>query len=140
MGADRLCCGLDAPARPPLTPKSFAEKLNTLTFTNGADQVVVAGLYAKTVRAALGAARRLDFADLGWGGDQLRQLSESLLLANNLEELQLRFNPCGDEGAIAIASALIAGGLPSLRVLGWRMLASVTRAARARGGGRSRAL
>jgi hypothetical protein len=103
--------------RPPSSPTAFAQLLTTKTFTNGADIDVVAGLYARTVIEALGHASTLDYADLGWTGEEVKDLAAALLLAENLEELQLRFNPCGDDGAIAIAAALATGALPSLRAL-----------------------
>ena len=52
---------------PPPTIAAFREKVKTLHFTNGADAPVVADLYEKMLRAALGGATQLAFMKAGWG-------------------------------------------------------------------------
>ena len=57
----------DGKVPPPPSIAAFREKVKTLHFTNGADKPVVAGLYEKMLRAALGGSKELNFMTAGWG-------------------------------------------------------------------------
>ena len=55
----------DGKVPPPPTIAAFREKVKTLHFSNGADKPVVAGLYEKMLRAALGGSTQLSFMTAG---------------------------------------------------------------------------
>ena len=83
---------LAAPLMPPPTIAAFREKVKTLHFTNGADKPVVAGLYEKMLRAALGGSKELNFMKAGWGDAEAVAFAESLPQCTRLKELNLSFN------------------------------------------------
>ena len=79
----------DGKVPPPPSIAAFREKVKTLHFTNGADKPVVAGLYEKMLRAALGGSTELSFDSAGWGDAEAVAFAESLPLCTRLEELNV---------------------------------------------------
>ena len=91
---------------PPPTIAEFREKVEKLHFTNGADAPVVADLYEKMLRSALGGATALSFHSAGWGDAEAEAFAGSLPLCTRLKELNL----CGNKevsaaGCMALARA-----------------------------------
>ena len=70
----------DGKVPPPPSIAAFREKVKTLHFTNGADKPVVAGLYEKMLRAALGGSTELTFMQAGWGDAEAVSFAENLPL------------------------------------------------------------
>ena len=56
----------------------FEALLSTLTFTNGSDRDVVAGLYWRTMEEGFGGLTELRFSGLGWGDAEVAELSATL--------------------------------------------------------------
>ena len=103
---------------PPPTIAAFREKVETLHFTNGADAPVVAGLYEKMLRAALGGATQLTFVNAGWGDAEAEAFAGSLPLCTRLKTLQLGGNKeISAAGWMALARALREGAAPELEML-----------------------
>ena len=108
----------DGKVPPPTTIAAFREKVKTLHFSNGADKPVVAGLYEKMLRAALGGSKELIFMKAGWGDAEAVAFAESLPLCTRLERLDLEGNnEIGNEGLTALARALADGAAPKLEKL-----------------------
>ena len=107
----------DGKVPPPTSIAAFREKVKTLHFSNGADKPVVAGLYEKMLRAALGGSTELSFMQAGWGDAEAVAFAESLPLCTRLEKLDLRYNKIGNEGLTALARALADGAAPKLEKL-----------------------
>ena len=107
----------DGKVPPPPTIAAFREKVKTLHFSNGADKPVVAGLYEKMLRAALGGSTELSFHQAGWGDAEAVAFAESLPLCTRLERLELKGNKIGNEGLTALARALDDGAAPKLKKL-----------------------
>ena len=98
---------------PPLHPEAFAAKLARKVFTNGkSDLEMVAGIYARTLDGALGGAAGLQFANCGWGDEEVKALAKVLPLARSATILNLSNNPkIGADGWRALAEAIAAGWL-----------------------------
>ena len=64
--------------RPPMAPSAFEALLSTLTFTNGSDRDVVAGLYRRTMEEGFGGLTELRYPDVGWGDAEVAELSATL--------------------------------------------------------------
>ena len=91
----------------PLRPDVVRHLLHTeKKFTTDADKEVVADLYESFFNDVAGSSTVLGFAYLDWTDKEIRDLAGSLRLFEKLEELWLRSNEIGDEGAVALAGAL----------------------------------
>ena len=101
---------------PPLHPEALAAKLARKVFTNGkSDLEMVAGIYARTLDGAFGGAEKLEFANCGWGDEEVKALARVLPLARSVTSLDLSFNTrIGYYGYCALAEAIEAGGAPRL--------------------------
>ena len=64
--------------RPPMAPSAFEALLSTLTFTNGSDRDVVAGLYRRTMEEGFGGLTELRYPNVGWGDAEWAELSATL--------------------------------------------------------------
>ena len=64
--------------RPPMAPLAFEALLSTLTFTNGSDREVVAGLYRRTMEEGFGGLTELRYPSVGWGDAEWAELSATL--------------------------------------------------------------
>ena len=70
---------------PPLHPEALAAKLARKVFTNGkSDLEMVAGIYARTLDGAFGGAEKLEFANCGWGDEEVKALAKVLPLARSV--------------------------------------------------------
>ena len=90
------------PLRPDVVRHLHTEK----KFTTDADKEVVADLYESFFNDVAGSSTVLGFPCLDWTDKEIRDLAGSLRLFEKLEELDLRGNEIGDEGAVALAGAL----------------------------------
>ena len=91
----------------PLRPDVVRHLLHTeKKFTTDADKAVVADLYESFFNDVAGSCTKLVFLYLDWTDKEIRDLAGSLRLFEKLEELDLRDNKIGDEGAVALAGAL----------------------------------
>ena len=103
---------------PPPSIRAFREKVPTLHFTNGADAELVADIYERMIRLALGGAVQLVFASAGWGDAEAASFAESLELCTRLETLNLSNNAIGAAGLAALVKALGEEGVaPKLQKL-----------------------
>ena len=107
----------DGKVPPPTSIAAFREKVKTLHFSNGADKPVVAGLYEKMLRAALGGSKELTFDSAGWGDAEAVAFAESPPLCTRLEQLNVKGNEFGNEGLKALVRALHDGAAPELEEL-----------------------
>ena len=104
---------------PPASIREFREQVPTLHFTNGADAPVVADIYERMIRVALGGAVDLVFNYAGWGDAEAASFAESLVLCTRLETLRLNGNMIGAAGMATLAKALgEEGAAPNLQTLG----------------------
>ena len=91
----------------PLRPDVVRNLLHTeKKFTTDADKEVVADLYESFFNDVAGSCTELNFQYLDWTDKEIRDLAGSLRLFEKLEELDLRGNEIGNEGALALAGAL----------------------------------
>jgi len=107
---------------PPLAPADFASNLKAKIFTSGSDEAMVARLYAKVFHSAFSNRDpnfTLSYATLCWRNAHIPILARALLHAD-AAELNLSYNEILGEGAVALAAALAAGALPSLKKLDLR--------------------
>ena len=108
-------------APPPPSIRAFREKVPTLHFTNGADAELVAHIYERMIRVALGGAVELTFEKAGWGDAEAASFAESLELCTRLETLSLGGNAIGAAGLAALVKALGEEGVaPKLQKLDLR--------------------
>ena len=75
-------------------------------FTTDADKEVVADLHESFFNDVAGSGTKLLFPCLDWTDKEIRDLAGSLRLFEKLENLDLRSNKIGDEGAVTLAGAL----------------------------------
>lgn len=93
--------------KPPLSIAAFDEKVQTLSFTNGADRGVVRGIYERTIRAALGGAEALAYMNsAAWTDADAASFAGSLPLCSRLKKLQIELCNLGDRGVVALAAGL----------------------------------
>ena len=91
----------------PLRPDVVRHLLHTeKKFTTDADKAVVADLYESFFNDVAGSCTKLLFSYLDWTDKEIRDLASSLRLFEKLEELWLRSNEIGDEGAVTLSGAL----------------------------------
>ena len=108
--------GMSRPA--PLTSAAFTKTLSSKKFTNGKDdEPLVKQLYADHFTTAFSSVKKLRYDGLGWGDQEALHVAEVLAsgAAKSLETLDLSRNKIGDEGAIAIATAV--KSIPKLKWL-----------------------
>lgn len=140
LSVGRDGCIVPTKTGPPKSPSEFEQMNQRLVYTNGADRSMVAQLYERTLRNALGAAEVLWFMSMM--DDTIAvTLSRSLRLLPSLRELRLDQGQIGDVGLSAIAGSISCGAFPSLRELslwsnplgphGFRALGAAASSARA---------
>lgn len=98
--------------RPPLLPDQFDEALARRTYTNGKeDRPRCARQYREAFAERLCSASVLQYDGLGWGDAEIAQLASVLAsgATSKLEHLRLSGNRMGDDGLIALASAMRGG-------------------------------
>ena len=118
VGSERIIEAKGKKVPPPPSIRAFREKVPTLHFTNGADAELVAHIYERMIRVALGGAVKLTFNAAGWGDAEAVSFAESLELCTRLETLDLRYNAIGAAGLAALAKALGEEGVaPKLQTL-----------------------
>ena len=102
--------------RPPMAPSRFAERLQSLIFTNAADRGVVSELYRKTLEDGFGGLTALRYPKLDWGDAEAAELGATLreVRCPHVVELDLSDNY---ELRSAEALAAIVGELPALQTL-----------------------
>ena len=78
----------------PMAPSAFEALLSTLTFTNGSDRDVVAGLYRRTMEEGFGGLTELRYPNVGWGDAEVAELSATLreVACPGVVTLDLKFN------------------------------------------------
>jgi len=103
---------------PPMVPEDFNARLSEKTFTNKKDDFdKVRDLYKRAYDTELPRATVLKLWG-DWGDDEMKTLSKVLAsgACAKLKHLSLSQNRIADEGAMALAAALVtAGALPALR-------------------------
>jgi len=99
----------------PRSPEGLARELESLAFARAGDLEKVTNLYRSIFAAATAGAERLLYAGQGWGPAQAFALTDVLPRFRYCRELNLGYNPLGDEGVEAVAGVLPA--LPALREL-----------------------
>ena len=67
VGSEGIIEAKEKKVPPPPSIRAFREKVPTLHFTNGADAELVAHIYERMIRVALGGAVKLFFVNAGWG-------------------------------------------------------------------------
>lgn len=91
---------------PPAGPLAFFEgqSCGDKTYTSGSDRdTLVAPKFKRTIFELLGGINELSYERLGWGDEQLVELSRVLPLCGLLRALRLEGNLIGDRGAQALA-------------------------------------
>ena len=64
--------------RPPLAPSLYAERLNSLSFTEESDRATVRELYRRALLERFGTSACLRYAMLGWGDAEVGLLTQTL--------------------------------------------------------------
>jgi len=94
--------------RPPVVPEAFEDSLQHKTFTyRHADCPLVAQKYAQAFLEAIAAAEELAFNEVGWGNNEVRELSKILAQCCRLRKLVLYGNQIDEEGAGVLLDALL---------------------------------
>jgi len=100
-------------------PDTMEQILNTKSFTNGSDRVMVAGLYREFFQHVCRSVTQLHFqkngTGAGWGPEEAAQLADALREFHCCANLQLSGHPIGDEGVHSIALALV--DMPCLKTV-----------------------
>ena len=92
----------------PLLPEDVQRRLETeLTFTGRGDIPIVGELYCAFFENAGARATRLDFAELAWGREDARKLTEVFPRLASCAELSLRRNNLGSASAVAQLVSLL---------------------------------
>jgi len=121
QGLDAVLPSLVTSRKPPMHPDTFAEHLQTKTFTNGNDCEMVAGIYRSffacvTTRADVLRLCKLGPAsELGWRNAEIVQLALALPKFEKCILLDLSGHAIGDDGMGQLAPCL--PRMPSLQDL-----------------------
>jgi len=74
----------------PISPETFGQLLQNVSFTNNADKGAVTMLFTKTAESVMSGMKKLTLAETVWGGDfQMGPLGEAMRLCQSIEELYL---------------------------------------------------
>ena len=110
--------GRSATRQPPMHPDRFERALATAQFSIAADRALVLRLHREAYLSIFASQTFLNYKRCEWGEPEFCQLAEVLRLCTSCLKINLGDNGCGDQGAEAIAIAAVDGALPSLEALG----------------------
>lgn len=116
----RLCAHSDMHKAPPLLLEQYKEELLQKTMYNAKDDFpLLLELYEAAFKTYYGQAYKLNFTNLGWADDQVMQLARILSsgIAKRLVLIHLALNQIGDQGLMALASAITSGAMPQLSMI-----------------------
>lgn len=103
--------------KPPLAPSRFDEEVRKRTFTNGADALVVSGLYRECVHSGFASLDRLLYPRCGWDDAQIDDLATLLEEAPCLQVTVLKLTMHRMSTLEALDRAIALGALTNLRKL-----------------------
>jgi len=104
---------------PPMAPDALERLLKTKAWTAPTvDMPLVVRLYRETFLTVFQDSTFLNYKRSDWGDAEFAILAEGMHLWTEALKINLGDNLCGDQGAIAVATAVKAGALPSVEILG----------------------
>lgn len=89
---------------PPVAPKTFNSKVRQRVFTNDADIAGVIALQHRVATCVLRGSSKLQYDTMDYKVNDVPQLVDALLLASNVEVLNLEWNQLRDDGTAALAA------------------------------------